>query len=79
MRDFIAGSSNCTALTDVYLPASIKIIEQLTFYNFSEPTEPNLTIHFAGTEEHWNNIVLGDNNLSISSNPNFKINYNAEY
>lgn len=79
--DIIYNSSfmNCTALTDVYLPASIKIIEQLTFYNFSEPTEPNLTIHFAGTEEQWNNIVLGDNNLSISSNPNFKINYNAEY
>lgn len=79
--DTIYNSSfmNCTALTDVYLPASIKIIEQLTFYNFSEPTEPNLTIHFAGTEEQWNNIVLGDDNLSISSNPNFKINYNAEY
>lgn len=79
--DTIYNSSfmNCTALTDVYLPASIKIIGQLTFYNFSEPTEPNLTIHFAGTEEQWNNIVLGDNNLSISSNPNFKINYNAEY
>lgn len=79
--DTIYNSSfmNCTALTDVYLPASIKIIEQLTFYNFSEPTEPNLTIHFAGTEEQWNNIVLRDNNLSISSNPNFKINYNAEY
>ena len=60
--------SYCENLTSVTIPATVTSIEWDTFYGCEALT----TINYAGTEELWIQISIGDNNDSLS---NATINY----
>lgn len=46
---------NCHGLTSVTLPSTLTTIDTMTFYGCENLTE----IFYAGTQEQWENIVLG--------------------
>ncbi len=58
---------NCTALRDVYLPVSVTYIGTNAFYGCS-----NVTVHYAGTQEQWNQIEFHDSNTQIKQNVIFQ-------
>lgn len=60
---------NCTNLNTIFIPKSVTTIEDYATYGCS-----NLkTINYEGTEEEWNQITIGTNNVLS----NVTINYNS--
>ena len=62
--------SNCHLMQKIEIPASVKSIEQSAFYNCRSLTD----VFFAGSEEDWQNITVGNNNDSLK-NANIHFNY----
>ena len=59
----------------IYLPASITKIPDYFFGNEGD----KCTVHFAGTQEQWNNLNIGANGNSNYTNGNVKFEYNSSY
>ena len=56
---------NCKALTEFTIPASVTEIETSAFANCT-----SLTITFAGTQEQWDQVILGEDwNRNVVSSP----------
>ena len=61
---------SCTKLKTIKLPSTIKRIQLYAFYNCSSLTD----VYYGGTQEQWNNIVIGTSNTPIQ---NATIHYNS--
>ncbi len=51
---------NCTELTSITIPDSVTTISDWAFEGCSDLTFTD--VYYAGSEEQWNNITIGDNN-----------------
>jgi len=63
---------NGIGLEELWIPASVTVIEDLAFYTYSE-ADQDLTVHFAGTREQWNSISIGGSNNLLLANKNSKL------
>ena len=64
---------NCRNLTSVTIQSSVTNIDMQAFHNCIDLT----TVYYTGTEEQWNNIVIGENNEYLL-NANIVFNYTGE-
>ena len=64
--------SDCSSLTSVTIPKSVTSISEHTFEGCNKITD----VYYAGTEEDWQKIVIGDDNSALT---NATIHYNAEH
>ena len=55
--------ARCYSLSTVYIPASVEVINESAFRDCENLT----TVYYAGTEEQWKAITLGENNESLAS------------
>lgn len=53
----VGAFAGCSSLTSVVIPSSIVAIDDWIF----EDCSSLVTVYYTGTEEQWNNIVIGDN------------------
>ena len=62
--------ANRTNITDIYLPLSIQTIDSGAIKGCSSLAN----IYYAGTEEQWNSVLIGDSNTT-SATPHFETSY----
>ncbi|MBQ4603430.1 MAG: leucine-rich repeat protein, partial [Clostridia bacterium] len=55
----------CTSLTDVYFPKTLSSVGYEAFYNSSS----NMTAHYKGSEEEWENVSISSHNTRLISAP----------
>ena len=67
----IAAFMYCEYLKSIMLPKSLTSIDTEAFYNCNNLTD----VYYAGSEEEWNSIVIGDYNDSLSQ---ATIHYNSD-
>ncbi len=63
---------NGIGLEELWIPASVTVIEGLAFYTYAE-ADQDLTVHFAGTREQWNSISIAESNNLLLANKNSKL------
>ena len=66
----------CESLTSITMPTSVVSIGDAAFFSFYSffMNYSNWDVYYAGTEEQWNAIMIGDNNAALL---NAKIHFNS--